>query len=190
MHLTTGYELTTALTNIIIFATSFFSYIKTKKTKYWKLFFLFMSIDSFLGVIVHGIKMSTSLNNILWIILLINFAITINILLAIFLKYKTRHIIILSMLLIIMLMVHLSLNINFILSFTMYVLLVLILCIYYLFKSNIKNKKYFIIGFIIQIIGGIIMLSKIHLMMLDHNGVYHLFMTLTIIFFYLGVNKK
>ncbi|MBR4178841.1 MAG: hypothetical protein IKR57_05810 [Bacilli bacterium] len=189
MHLTHGYDLTTAITNLFIFVTSVYGFIKIKDKK-WKLFYLFMSIDSLLGALVHGIYLSMETSLILWLILAVFFTITINTLFSIFLKFKIRYIIILSVLLSILVIVQLHFDFNFILTFALYVLVVILICIYHLFKDTYPNKNYFIYGFISQVIGGIIMLSKIKISILDHNGIYHLFMVLTLIFFYIGITKK
>ena len=90
MHLTHGYDLTTAITNLFIFVTSVYGFIKIKNKK-WKLFYLFMSIDSLLGALVHGIYLSMETSLILWLILAIFFTITINTLFSIFLKFKIRY---------------------------------------------------------------------------------------------------
>ena len=154
MHLTSGYELTTSITNIFIFIMSIYGFLKIKKDKKWKLFFLFMSIDSFLGVIVHGFVMSIQLNVVLWIMLSAMFTITINTLLAIFLKFKIRYIIILSVLFIILIITQIYFGFNFILTFALYVLLAMTLSVYFIIKDNIKNKKYFLLCFLFQLIGG------------------------------------
>lgn len=189
MHLTSGYELTTSITNIFIFIMSIYGFLKIKKDKKWKLFFLFMAIDSFLRVIVHGFVMSIQLNVVLWIMLSAMFTITINTLLAIFLKFKIRYIIILSVLFIILIITQIYFGFNFILTFALYVLLAMILSVYFIIKDNIKNKKYFLLGFLFQLIGGLFMLSKIKLPIINHNGIYHIFMTITLIYFYIGANK-
>ena len=76
--LTGGYELTTAITNLIIFITSVFCYTRIKNNKLWKMFYLLMCLDSFMGVIVHGLNINNTVLNVLWIILSILFTITIN----------------------------------------------------------------------------------------------------------------
>ena len=65
--LTKGFELTTAITNLIIFIVSICCYKNIKKKNIWNKFYLFLIFDSFLGIIVHGIKMSTMINIILLI---------------------------------------------------------------------------------------------------------------------------
>lgn len=188
MELTSGFELTTSITNIFIFVVSLISFIKIKKNSMWKFFFFCMCICSFLGVIVHGIEMSQNTNNILWAILSLCFTITINTLLCIFMNLRYKHMIILSVLLSILLCTQLLLDLNFILTFTLYVLLVLILCTYYILKSD--NRKLYLIGFFITLIGGILMLSKCKISILNHNGLCHVFMAVGLVFLYLGSKKE
>ena len=64
---TAGYELTTAITNLLIFIVGFYGIFKIKNDKLWKMFFILMSIDSLLGFIVHGFVMTLTTNIILWI---------------------------------------------------------------------------------------------------------------------------
>ena len=79
---------------------------------------------------------------------------------------------------------------NFILAFTIYVLLVLLISIYFIFKNNLKNKYYYFQAILFQLIGGVFMLTNIEAIGLDHNGIYHLFTCITMILFYLGIQKK
>ena len=79
---------------------------------------------------------------------------------------------------------------NFLLIFDFYVLLAMIINTYSIFKYNIKNKDYFLLGIVIQLIGGIILLTDFKEGYLDHNGVYHIFMAITMIMFYIGVKKN
>ena len=190
MSFTSGYELGTALTNVLIFIVSFYGFIKIKKDKLWKFFFALMSIDSFIGAIVHGISMTINLNVLLWLILIVFFVITVNTFLAIFLKLKVRDIIILSLILLIIMLTLFYYGMNFLLIFDFYVLLTMIINTYSIFKYNIKNKDYFLLGIVIQLIGGIILLTDFKEGYLDHNGVYHIFMAITMIMFYIGVKKN
>ena len=187
MELTSGFELTTAITNAIIFIVSIICFFKIKKNNLWKFFFLCMCVDSFLGVIVHGVVMSKAVNNFLWIILAIMFTVTINTLFCIFIKLKFRHIILLSVLLSILLCIQLALDLNFLLTFVLYVLLIMIVCTYYIVKS--KNKILYLIGFLIQLIGGILMLCKCKISVINHNGICHIATAITLIFLYLGSKK-
>jgi hypothetical protein len=190
IHFTNGYELTTALTNILIFIVSIYSYLNTKDKK-WKLFFLLLTIDSFLGVIVHGIVMSITLHNILWVILTILFVLSTNTLLTIFVDIKSKIAVLLSIALSIILLIEFYLGIKFLLTFTMYTLIVSIITFIFMIKNNnYKNKIYFILAYISQVIGGIFLLSNIELWLLNHNGFYHIFMALTILFFYIGIKKQ
>lgn len=184
--ITSGIELTTALTNIFIFIVSIYSYFKTKD-KLWNIFFFLMSIDSFLGTIAHGIVMSQTLNNIIWIILTIFFTVTINMFLCIFnnMKLKTNYI--LSLILSIILLIEFYLGLDFLLTFSLYCLIIVLLSIYFIFKNKFNN--WFLYGFISQIIGGVLLLSKVSIGILNYNGIYHLFAALTVILFYIGIKK-
>ena len=187
---TSGYELSTSITNIFIFVIGLYGSIKIKHDKLWKLFFILMSIDSFLGVVVHGLVMSDNVNNILWGIMSIIFAVTVNTLLGIFLKYNYKHIIVLSVLLCILLLSQLVFDMNYIFTFTMYVLLIVLITFIYIFVNNYNSKKWFVMGYIILVIGGILMLSKAKINVLNHNGICHLFIAVTLILFYIGVNNN
>ena len=189
MHITSGFELTTSLTNILIFIASIYGVITVKKDKLWRLFFIMMSIDSFLGVIVHGIQMSTTVNNIFWAVLSVLFVITINTLLTIFFKLDLKYVIILSIVVTLALLIQLIFNMNFILTFTLYVLLVLILTFYKLLKMDIQNKKIFIWAYIVVVIGGIFLLSRIKLHYLNYNGICHIFTAIAIFMFALALKK-
>lgn len=190
MNFTSGYELGTAITNVLICLVSLYGFINIKKDKMWKSFFAFMSIDSFIGSIVHGISMSIELNVLLWLILLVFFVITVNIFLALFLKLKVRHIILLSLALFLLMIILIYFGINFLLGFEFYVFLTMIINTYTIFKYNIKNKDYFLLGIVIQLIGGILLLTNFKEGYLDHNGIYHIFMAITMIMFYIGVKKN
>ncbi len=187
--LTGGYELTTAITNLIIFITSVFCYTRIKNNKLWKMFYLLMCLDSFMGVIVHGLNINNTVLNVLWIILSILFTITINTLLCIFLKFKYKYIYILSVILSIILITFLLLNLDYILAFVLYVLVSFIVIGYFLIKNYSKKDKLILIGFIVQLIGGILMLCKMKFWILDYNGICHLFTTATLILFYLGIKR-
>ena len=65
----------------------------------------------------------------------------------------------------------------------------MIITFYSIIKNNYKNKIWFIIGYLVQVIGGIIFLSKISIPYLNYNGIYHLFMALTLIFFTIGIKR-
>ena len=127
---TSGYELTTGLTNILTFIVSVFCYFKIK-TKYWTQFYLFMCIDSFLGIIVHIFKMSIIINNILWIILSVLFVITINMFLKIFLNLKTKYITIASVIVSLILLTELILKMDYLLTFLYYTVIIKINILYY-----------------------------------------------------------
>lgn len=190
MTFTSGYELSTALTNLMIFIVSFYGIFKIKNDKLWKMFFILMSIDSLLGFIVHGFVMTLTTNIILWIILSIFFTITVNTLLVIFLKTKIKYIFILSIILAIVLLLEMYFGIDFIFTFTMYVLLTLIISVYKLYKSKIKDKKLYYLAFISELTGGVLMLSKIKFLGLNHNGYCHIFLAISMLLFLIRVTKK
>ena len=190
MHLTSGYELTTAITNVVIFITAIIGLFKIKNDKLWKLFFILVIIDSFLGTIIHGFEMSIQLNVLLWIILSIFFSITVNTFFVIFLRFKVRHIVILSVLFTLFMIVQIYYGMDFIFSFIVYIILIMFISIYYIIKDNVKNKKLFLIGFLISFMAGIILLFKIDIPYIDHNGLGHLFFTITLIFFIKALKKN
>ena len=187
---TRGIELSTSITNVFILIVSIIGYLLIKKDKLWNIFFLLMIFDSFLGVIVHGIVMSDKINTILWIILSILFTITVNTLLCIFTKLNKKYILYLSLLLSIILLVQMKLNMNYLLTFTIYVILVVIISIYFIIKNNLEEKFYLLLGFIILIIGVILMLCKAKIGIINHNGICHLFLTITLLLFIIGIRKR
>lgn len=184
--MTSGYELSTALTNLIIAFTSFYAFIRiNKKNKLWELFFLLIGIDGMLGFFIHGISYSKETIDVLWYVLSLLFCISVNTLLAIFfIKKKKISFIILSSLFVYLLLFIETVNgIDFLFTFIIYACVSLLSISY----SAIKNKnKYIIYGIIFQIIGGIFLIGKINLNILDKNGIYHLFMVGTVIMFYLS----
>lgn len=184
-----GYELLTGLTNILILIVSLYSFIRLKRlnyNKYWLSFYMFLIVGSLFGFIIHSFNINDKIVNILWIILLFIFICIINSLL--FSEYKyNKYIVFISISFYIFLVVEAILNMNFIITFIIYVFINFI----FIVKSYIKNKRYYYLyGIIIQIIGGILLISRnIKIWYLDHNGIYHIFMMITIILFYIS-NKK
>lgn len=189
MHLTSGYELTTAITNIILFIVSLTCFFMTKKNnKLFRLFFILISIDSFLGTIAHGIVMSESINNLLWIILIFFFTLSINVFLNIFIKLKLKLILLLSELLTILLCTQMLYGLNFLLTFTIYVIIVLIVSTYYVLKR--PNKLYYILSFIVLLIGGVLLLCRCNISVLNYNGICHLFLAVSLILLLLASKKE
>jgi undecaprenyl pyrophosphate phosphatase UppP len=82
------------------------------------------------------------------------------------------------------------LNINFLVTFDFYALFVLIICTYCIVKNYSKEDIWIILGFILQVIGGLIMLFNINGHILDHNGIYHMFMVMTLMCIFIGLSKK
>ena len=189
LQITNGYELTKSLTNIVILIISLGSYFNTYNKK-WKLFFLLLIIDSLLGAIVHGIVISNIVKTVIWTMLSISFVCSVHMLLNIFVNIKLKYCIYLSIVMSIILLILYYLKYNFLLVFTWYVLLIMIISFYYIIKNNYKNKIYYILAYIAQLIGGILLLCKVNYSYLNYDGIYHLFMALTVLFFYIGVNKN
>ena len=186
--ITTGIELTTAITNIAIFFVSIYSFFKTKD-KLWKIFFFLMSVDSFLGTIAHGIVMSQTINNILWVILTIIFTITINMFICIFKDVNMKTNYLLSIILSITLLILFYLGLDYLLVFSLYCLLVVLFSIYLIIKKNYKNKLWFLLGLFFQLLGGVFIFTKTDFGLINHNCIYHLLTVITVILFYIG-NKK
>lgn len=183
------YELLTGITNLFILIVSLYSFIKLKRinyNKYWLSFYMFLIVGSLLGFIIHSFNINDKIVSILWIILLFIFICIINSLL--FSEYKyNKYIVFISILFYIFLVVEAIFNMDYIITFVIYV------CINFIFiiKSYIKNKRYYYLySIIIQIIGGLLLISRnIKIWYLDHNGIYHIFMMITVILFYIS-NKK
>lgn len=183
------YELLTGITNLFILIVSLYSFIRLKRinyNKYWLSFYMLLGLGSLLGFIIHSFNINDRIVSILWIILLFIFICIINSLL--FSEYKyNKYIVFISILFYIFLVVEAIFNMDYIITFVIYV------CINFIFiiKSYIKNKRYYYLySIIIQIIGGLLLISRnIKIWYLDHNGIYHIFMMITIILFYIS-NKK
>lgn len=184
-----GYELWTGITNMIIVIVSIFSYINTKD-KNFKRFFYLMIIDGLLGFSIHTFNIGSSATNILWYVLAFFFTFTINQLLLIIIdnkKFQFKHSIILSIILYIVIFIERLLKIEFLYTFIFYALIILLISLI----KTIKDKNYYILlGIIFQFIGGVLLLMRVKFLFLDYNGIYHLFMVLTLISFYKSAQKK
>jgi len=193
--LTTGYELSTAITNLLLFITSIYIFFNIKNKSY-RWFYLFICMDSFLGIIVHGVRMNTTINTILWIILYILFSITFNLLLYIFCNVKLKKVMIISLIVFIVMLITFIIAIKVPVNkldnivMLLYALCIVLISLYNIIKSNYKYKYYYIIGIIIQIIGIIPIFINLDLKYIDHNGLCHIFTLIAIVLFYLGVRKK
>ena len=188
--MTSGYELMTAITNLVIFITSVIIFINIKNNKTWSLFFKLIMIDSFLGIIVHGINMSNTLYDILWGILCILFVITFNILLHIFGNIKLKNIAITSILISIILVLEVLFNLNYVITFIIYAIIVVLSSIYLTIKNKYQNKEWFISGIVVQLIGVIPTFLKLGIGNFNHNCITHTFTLITIIIFYIGIKKS
>lgn len=186
-------EITTSITNLLIFVVAFISSTKLKQ-KDWKYFFLLLSLAALLGSIIHGINFSKQTIYYLWFILYFVFDILIHQLLFNTIdlisnkkltKYK-YHLILILYLSVIILEVN---GIDFLQYFIYYTCLIIIIISTIIIKISKTNKQYlyFIYGLIIQILGGILLLAKSRFYILDHNGLYHLYMAYTTYLFYKAV---
>ena len=188
--MTSGYELMTAITNLVIFVTSIIILINIKNNKIWSLFFKFIMIDSFLGIIVHGINMSNTLYEILWGVLCILFVITFNTLLYIFGNIKLKNIAIISILISTILILEILFDLNYVITFIIYAIIVVLTSIYLLIKNKYQNKEYFIVGIVVQLIGVIPAFLKFGIGNFNHNCITHTFTLITIVIFYIGIKKS
>ena len=77
-------------------------------------------------------------------------------------------------------------------TFTGYAFLCIVIVTISLIKNGIKNNKDFFIGILMQYIGGlfIIFRSFYTFPIINHNGIYHLFLCITIYYFYRGVKES
>lgn len=200
-YFTNGYELSTAITNLFISLFAFISFfnIKKYKNKLWNAFFITLVFDGILGFIIHGVNMSSGSVNFYWAILLIGFCFTINILLAIFInelikeKIKLLNIIILSIILYIVLLLELFVGIDFLITFIIYASICLLIITIESALALLKKNTYslfYILAIFFQVIGGLFLIYKKGIYIFDKNGVYHIYMILTILFFYLGSDRK
>jgi len=206
-----GCELSTALTNVLISISAFFSFLKIRKcknivvNKLWRIFYILLFADGILGFLIHGILFNEIIVNILWIILSFLFCLTVNTLLIIFMnkvksciEFKNSLIVIIlsSILIFSVLLIEIINNLEFLTTFIFYACIVLLLifisCVYLIYKLNKKVNYCYLIGIIFQIIGGLLLIKSDFTIKIiydfDNNGIYHLFMVLTIISFYLGNN--
>ena len=146
--MTTGYELSTAITNLIIFITSIILILNIKN-KPFRWFYSFICIDSFMGVIVHGIRMSTTINTVLWIILYILFSITFNLLLYIFCNVKLKKVMIISLIVFIVMLITFIIAIKVPVNkldnivMLLYALCIVLISLYKIIKSDYKYKYYY-----------------------------------------------
>lgn len=196
---TIGEEFTTAITNIFIMLISLYSFIKLRKeniSTYWKRFFFLLTIDGLLGFIIHGINLNQNIIDILWLFLLIGFSLTINNLLFFYLekviKVTKKHFIILTILIYLILFLEAIFKVEFLFTFMAYCIISLLIVIF----INLKYKKniYILIGIILQFIGGAFIFDQNFLIKIifyfDQNGIYHFFMMISCILFYLGCKKE
>lgn len=197
--MTSGSELITGLTNLIIMFTTLvilFSFRKLKidKKKIWYIFYISVIVDSMLGFIIHSFMWSSETIKIMWIILSFVFCITLNSLLFTVIKCSSvSKMLITSIVMYLIFIIETVSGIDFLLTFIVialfYILYILWFYTHKYIKTRTKKDKFYIIAIVLQIIGGLFLLFKIKVNFIgffDKNGIYHMFMIFTIIFMYLG----
>lgn len=197
--MTSGSELITGLTNLIIMFTTLvilfrFRKLKIDKKKMWYIFYISVIVDSMLGFIIHSFMWSSETVKIMWIILSFVFCITLNSLLFTVIKCSSvSKMLIASIAMYLIFMIETVIDIDFLLTFIFialfYVIYILWFYIHRYIKTCTKKDKFYIIAVVFQIIGGLFLLFKVKVNFIvpfDKNGIYHMFMIFTIIFMYLG----
>lgn len=197
--MTSGSELITGLTNLIIMFTTLvilfrFRKLKIDKKKMWYIFYISVIVDSMLGFIIHSFIWSSETVKIMWIILSFVFCITLNSLLFTIIKCSSvSKMLITSIVMYLIFIIETVSGIDFLLTFIVialfYILYILWFYTHRYIKTRTKKDKFYIIAIVLQIIGGLFLLFKIKvnfIVFFDKNGIYHMFMIFTIIFMYLG----
>lgn len=197
--MTSGSELITGLTNLIIMFTTLvilfrFRKLKIDKKKIWYIFYISVIVDSMLGFIIHSFMWSSETVKIMWIILSFVFCITLNSLLFTVIKCSSvSKMLITSIVMYLIFIIETVSGIDFLLTFIVialfYILYILWFYTHKYIKTRTKKDKFYIIAIVLQIIGGLFLLFKIKVnfvVFFDKNGIYHMFMIFTIIFMYLG----
>ena len=197
--MTSGSELITGLTNLIIMFTTLvilfrFRKLKIDKKKIWYIFYISVIVDSMLGFIIHSFMWSSETIKIMWIILSFVFCITLNSLLFTVIKCSSvSKMLITSIVMYLIFIIETVSGIDFLLTFIVialfYILYILWFYTHKYIKTRTKKDKFYIIAIVLQIIGGLFLLFKIKvnfIIFLTKNGIYHMFMIFTIIFMYLG----
>lgn len=197
--MTSGSELITGLTNLIIMFTTLVVFLRFRKfnvrnNKIWSIFYLSVIVDSFIGFIIHSFMWNSEVVNILWIILSFVFCITLNSLLFTVTHEKyVNKMFIVSVCLYLIFIIETICGIDFLLTFIIiclfYILYILWFYIHRYLKTCTKKDIFYIIALVLQVIGGIFLLMDTHvnfLVQFDKNGIYHVFMIFTIITLYFG----
>ena len=197
--MTSGSELITGLTNLIIMFTTLvilfrFRKLKIDKKKIWYIFYISVIVDSILGFIIHSFVWNSETVKIMWIVLSFVFCITLNSLMFTVIKCSgVSKMLITSIVMYLIFIIETVSGIDFLLTFIFialfYIIYILWFYIHKYVKTCAKKDKFYIIAIVLQIIGGMFLLFKVKLNFIvsfDKNGIYHMFMVFTIIFMYLG----
>ncbi len=197
--MTSGSELITGLTNLIIMFTTLvilfrFRKLKIDKKKIWYIFYISVIVDSFLGFIIHSFAWDSETVKIMWIVLSFIFCITLNSLLFTVIKCSSvSKMLITSIVMYLIFVIETVIDIDFLLTFVVialfYIIYILWFYIHRYIKTCTKKYKFYIIAIILQIIGGLFLFFKVKVNFIvpfDKNGIYHMFMVFTILFMYFG----
>lgn len=201
---TNGYELTTALTNLLISFASILSFFSLKKKRFINIemkslslsFFYFLFISGILGFIMHGITINQISKDIVWLILGFTFLLVINSLLFLSLykiniKFDFKKSIISAICLYMFIVLLWILKIEYLYYFIIYVCLSFIITVFINFKYRDTGFIYFLLCIIVQVIGGLFLIDgRIKFLYLDKNGIYHLFAMLSAICYYLSIKNN
>ena len=208
MTLTSGTELSSGLTNLINALLSIYFLFrliqmdKEKKRKLlWVITFVVFIISSLVGAFIHGIQLKQETKKILWAFLNINLYLTIATY-SICIWYEAYGLKITRILIPIytILAIGIGLYNNFIAgSYTSFVVFTIInlFLLMIILIINIRKKHYlvyFLLAIIVFTIGSylqtIYTLRLDLILVLDHNGIYHLMVMLFVILNYIGIKRS
>ncbi len=208
MTLTSGTELSSGLTNLINALLSIYFLFrliqmdKEKKGKLlWAITFAVFIISSLVGAYIHGIQLKQETKKILWAFLNINLCLTIATY-SICIWYEAYGLKITRILIPIytILSIGFGLYKNFIAgSYTSFVVFTIInlFLLMIILIINIRKKPYllfFLLAIIVFTIGSylqtIYTLRLDLILVLDHNGIYHLMVMLFVILNYIGIKRS
>ena len=188
---TEGVAFSTALTNILIALVAMFGIALLEENKLWKQFFTLLLMVGFLGMIVHGIVMSKTLELILWIILAILITMTISTAFRLFTNCSKRRSTIITLIISIVLILELLFRPSWVVpTFVTYALVVVLITLYSLIKDGIWKNIGMFIGFIVLLLSAIVMYFKISCCSLNHDGLGHVLLVVGLIILLISIKKE